>query len=86
MSIDESIKCSRPKWWCELTDSEKIERMREVIRNLQFATERIYQLESLIKRHVHHKDKVCLPVINNYGETVGMIQNKDDAADGKVYF
>ena len=76
----------RNKWWCELTDSEKLERMREVIKNLQFTTERIYQLESMIKRHVHHKDDVCLPVINNYGEPVGMLQNKNDVADGKVYF
>ena len=63
-----------PKDWKELTDSEKIERMREIVKNLQNQNSRYYsennRLRVKVANHVH----------NEKGEAVEMkkIERYDD--------
>ena len=84
--MNEESKCSRPQWWCELTEEEKTERMRAVVRDLQRASQKIYELESLLKRHIHSDGVVCLPVINIHGEPCFRMADSEDVSKGEVYF
>lgn len=40
----------KEKYWAELTDSEKIERMREIIKQNDYRLNKIYQLENKISK------------------------------------
>ena len=52
-NMDET-KCSREKWWSELTDGEKIERMRSIIVQQKNAIENLAADNRRLKKHSHN--------------------------------
>jgi hypothetical protein len=77
---------SREKYWSELTTDEKVERMREQVKNLIRIVDRLDYKLNLLLRHSHHEGGVTIP-IDECREAIGAIggrvkpENKDD-----VYF
>lgn len=64
----------KPKYWKELTDTEKIERMRDELKSTQrqlgVAVQLNEKLLHIVYEHHHVADKVMLPAVrhNVYGE------------------
>lgn len=91
------IKYESPKPWFKLTEDEKIERLREVIKQSQHSINRIYNLENriqklrtLLSQHSHTESGVSVKMteydnIDNFGEKLSgsnsVSQNPED-----VYF
>ena len=59
----------RGKYWKELTMKEKIERMRDIVKNLQTDRRRLQNKVACLRREtVHHKHKggeVLIPMIDH---------------------
>ena len=71
MDSEQAVKilCEREKYWVELTDSEKIERMRGEVKNWQRKCDRLERALSGFIQHQHGPDgKVLVPF---YGEILG---------------
>ena len=83
--MSEELKSSREKYWSELSDSEKAERMRGQVKNL---LRTIREIESSIRNfseHNHLNNEIVMPIRSRhgYGEAEQMRRGpgKDD-----VYF
>ena len=70
-------KYEKPKGWMQLTDTEKIERLREIIKQQASQLNRIYQMENriqklreLITEHSHNGTEV-VSKINKYEGSLG---------------
>lgn len=50
----DNCKPSRQKYWKECNDSEKIERMRMEVKNLQGTVNRMNKIVEHLKNHHHH--------------------------------
>ena len=54
-----------PKKWDEITSDEKIERMREIIKQLQYSVSRAqsdnYNLRQSFKKHSHTEKEIVVP-------------------------
>lgn len=59
---------AREKYWSELTDSEKIERLREYAQRVEYLTGRVNQLEVLFDNHEHLNGKIVKPAISGQTE------------------
>jgi len=59
----------RSKPWSELTDAQKIERQRDVIKDLQrtvgFMNDRLLRLESNFNQHSHTEKGIVVPLLHN---------------------
>lgn len=82
-----------PKMWNELTDSEKIERMRETIKQLQWqisnANQNTNSLKGDFEAHAHLDGKVVKDIKSvNYGLLGASSLRPDPRAEasGEVYF
>lgn len=69
--IEEKEREVERKSWDELTDSEKIERIRKFIKNeYQYINRRLSNLESenrKLRKHQHNQEgKVVIEIIDNY--------------------
>ncbi len=56
---------SREKYWSELNDSEKMERMRSIIHSLQYSIERVEKENYRLRKHFykHQHDQVTQIVL-----------------------
>ena len=76
---------SREKYWSELLDAEKIERMRSIIKQhsetIQFLTG---QLETLL-RHRHLDNEIVTTLNRSFGYAESRT-NRPKPDDDKVYF
>jgi len=54
--------CGREKYWNELSDSEKIERLREQVRNLRVAIIKISNTVYKLKKHSHNDKQILIPM------------------------
>ena len=68
MDGSEQTMTSREKYWSELTDQEKMERMRQQVKNLILLQDRcndlenkIGRLETIVNVHIHADGKVFTP-------------------------
>ena len=65
-----------PKDWEEITAAEKIERLREVIKNLNDSIARmqssVHYIREAFKKHSHTEKEVVIP-FNEYGNNDGSI-------------
>lgn len=62
---EESAKLpSREKYWSELTDSEKIERLREYAQRVEYLTQRINELEVLFDNHEHLNGRIVRSAVS----------------------
>ena len=66
---------SREKYWTELNDSEKIERIRQIIKQNDYLKERVYKLErhiskllNMISKHTHDTKGNSVQYIETYFE------------------
>lgn len=74
MDGDTAAKSCRPqreKYWSELQESEKIERMRQQVKQLQGTLDRAMTLITKLTRHKHIDDRVVLIEDLNGGEVCG---------------
>lgn len=59
----------RSKAWTELTDAQKIERQRDVIKDLQrtvgFMNDRLFRLESNFNQHSHTEKGIVVALMHN---------------------
>jgi len=53
---------SREKYWSELDDSGKIERLREYVQRVESLIERIGELEYKFQNHKHVDGEIVLPI------------------------
>ena len=53
---------SREKYWSELDDASKIERLREYAQRVDRLTERIGDLEDQLKNHKHLDGELVVPM------------------------
>jgi hypothetical protein len=62
--MNEEGKCSREKYWPELTTDERIERMREVVRRLQNQVSAIAETVEELQNHRHllPTGELCTPL------------------------
>lgn len=61
--MNEEMKAFREKTWPELTDSEKIERMRGVVKNLQRECRSLSARLSPLRYHEHGEGgKILIPI------------------------
>lgn len=66
-------EASREKYWLELTDSEKIERIRSIIKQNEYFKEKVYKLErkiskiiNLVANHTHNERGIAVKPIDTY--------------------
>ena len=83
---------SREKYWKELSDTEKIERMRLIIksqgREIESLSRLISKIEKRFRFHNHLDSKVVVDIERDnfeYGIGVGKLLPGDDSK-GEVYF
>ncbi len=77
----------RPKYWKELTDSEKIERMRGELKTTQRRLANAVSLADgllrIVYEHHHVNEKIMIPAISRYGQdekcATGKPINPDEA-------
>lgn len=100
--MDKDNVTSREKYWSELNDSEKVERMRQIIKQKKYMEEKVHQLESMVlslrnelREHNHCGDKVVIPMTpflqGGYstglgGATIGTALTKHKENPNEVYF
>lgn len=90
-------KCEQPKGWMQLSDTEKIERLRDIIKQKAYWENRVYQLErnmqklrELLVKHSHN-DKEVVAAIEKY-DNIGADCAKAECSGGsnqkpeEVYF
>lgn len=64
------------KKWDECTDAERIVKLREEARQMQYMVNRVVALEAQVRAlelHSHADGKVVVPVSNNQGSGLGMV-------------
>lgn len=59
---DSTLLAKREKYWSELDDTGKIERLREYAHRVESLTERIDKLENKFQNHKHVDGEIVLPV------------------------
>lgn len=68
MSSEEELELRR-KPWNELTDQQKIERQRDIVKDLQrtigFMQDRLSRVESNFNQHSHTEKGIVVPLMNN---------------------
>lgn len=81
---DQLNQCRREKYWRELTDAEKIERMREMVHNLKISLKLANRELAHLRRHQHGANGEMLVEYDSYGivESIGEHRRHDD----DVYF
>ena len=78
--------------WSEITDDERIERMREMIkgmsRSAQHSNEKLYGVERVINKHQHGATgEVLIPADNRYDNPLGGIcSGAENAIPGGEWF
>lgn len=89
MPTDEQCKPMRQKYWSELDDHGRIERMRQEIRHLKSQNKQIIESMRQLLIHVHNKDgKPLLPIEPAFGSQLhGYFTGSGEAASNDdVYF
>lgn len=65
----------RTKYWDELTDSEKIERMRGIIKSqrhtIDMFAEQFHKLDTIFYNHFHAEKEIVVPA-KNFSRIMGM--------------
>lgn len=84
MSMDQAKSlCARDKNWDELSDSEKIERMRMEVKNLQSKCERLERAIVGLRQHQHGADGGILVPYNPHGS---QCESESPARNRATYF
>jgi hypothetical protein len=85
--------CCREKYWKELSDTEKIERLRTILKRKESSISALesmfYKLTRLFEEHIHHDGKLVMPIrARNLsgGECDKAYISKEQEAKGEVYF
>ena len=60
--MEEIGQVSREKNWDELTDTEKIERMHQVVKNLMHSNQVLHSLLRTVRDHYHSDGKVLVSI------------------------
>jgi len=86
-AMDE-IAASREKYWDELDDSEKIERMRDEVKKLRRSLASTNRRLSSLMRHSHDTSGGIVVPIETYDayDATGMGGNVPRSDSGQVYF
>ncbi len=72
----------RQKYWKELSNSEKIERVRCILKILQLSADKIDKDMRTLRKHSHHNDKMVIPLEREFG---GIVEGGKPKSD-EVYF
>ncbi len=62
--MNKEIGCSREKYWSELSDGKKIERMREQVKSLQGEIKQLRKSVFRLLIHKHLDGEIVTPVDN----------------------
>jgi len=84
MTVDE-IKTKQQKYWSELSESEKIERMREQIKNLQQSIRGLENSIRNLSEHNHLNNEIVMPIRSRHGYGEGEQMRKGPGKDD-IYF
>lgn len=78
----------REKWWSELNDGEKIERMREIIKSLRSNIHYLSRKMDELFEHAHLDGKLIIPLSWYSGreEVLGVEGPKGEQEKDNVYF
>lgn len=85
-------KYETPKNWDEINDAEKIERMREIIKDLRYALnytqDELRTLKSEFRKHGHQGDRLVRPIedIPMGIDMAANSLNKQSSQEGGVFF
>jgi len=71
--MDKELKASREKYWDELDDSGKIERMRSIVKAQDRVIARMADYLDLLVEHQHHEGKLVTPMKHPNAESYGSI-------------
>jgi hypothetical protein len=63
----EQVGLKRMKYWSELGDSEKIERMRETVHKLLARNDELEKKVRKLEEHSHQDGKIVVPLTNPFG-------------------
>jgi len=66
--LQDTAKCSREKYWEELSDSEKIERTRIEVKRLKSTIVRMTNIIYKLKKHSHNDKQILVPMSDDGGE------------------
>jgi hypothetical protein len=75
----------REKYWSELEDAEKIERMREEVKKLERVAMSLSNKISKWQRHSHQDNKIVIPLEQDYPPG-GITTSRKPLDPDKVYF
>ena len=81
----EETKSYRDKWWPELNASEKNERLREQVKNLQREIRSLGDLIQNLSEHNHLNNEIVMPLRSRRGHGEGEQMRKGPNKDD-VYF
>jgi hypothetical protein len=86
--------CCREKYWKELSDTEKIERLRTVLKRKESSIEALDKIVGnlirLFEEHIHLDGKRVMPInsrnLSGICDREKSYVSKDQEAKGEVYF
>lgn len=81
---EKELRTCREKYWSELTEAEKVERMRSEVKRMSYAVMRLNRAVDNLLNHTHVGEMVYMPLRERYGDVEAespSIRNKDE-----VYF
>lgn len=92
--MSKEIDALRPKMWKDLSDVEKINRLREQVKqkdwNIGNLNQRVYALEELVKNHMHMENGEVVQKVKSTGLggalTAGNSMKSLSANPDDVYF
>ena len=68
MSGDENVKCSREPYWEEMSDKDKVERMRYVVKTQKSIIERLSGEIEKLREHSHNASgEILIPYSSRRG-------------------
>ena len=65
---EENEKCAREKYWSELDDTGKCERLRQQVKNQQQAIDLLHESVSKLIVHLHRKTQIVIPIDAPFGD------------------
>ena len=72
--MSEELKASREKYWEELDDSGKIERLREVIKQQSRSLENATKIVEKLRNHSHSESgRIMVFAFREYGEEESLV-------------
>lgn len=71
----------RQQGWDDLPVIEKIERMRQIVKRIDYSVSELRQRIDKLEKHSHQDGKIVIPLAQEYGGAIGA-----KMPEGKVYF